>query len=181
VSADHNLGVERPLGVERSRGLNVLAVVGFVLSFIVTLAGVVLGIVALIQIRRTGERGKGLAIAAIILGGVLSVLLIVGSLGIIAGTVFIGQQNEAKDAAAQSDLGNAKIAMISYAVSNNGTYTDRVSDLAAMGFMPSTPSVRITIVDPNGGSTFCIEETSLANHTFHVTDSSEVESGPCAP
>lgn len=47
---------------------NVLAIVGLVLAFIVPLVGVILGFVARSQIKRTGEKGSGLALAAIIVG-----------------------------------------------------------------------------------------------------------------
>ena len=55
---------------------NVLAIVGFVLSFLGWLAvvGLVLEIVALNQIKRTGERGRRLAIAGIIIAIVLIIL-----------------------------------------------------------------------------------------------------------
>lgn len=47
---------------------NVLAIVGFVLAFVVSLGAVICGHIALSQIKRTGERGHGLALAAVILG-----------------------------------------------------------------------------------------------------------------
>lgn len=47
---------------------NTLAIVGFVLSFLVSLAGVVCCAVALSQISERGERGRGLAVAGIIIG-----------------------------------------------------------------------------------------------------------------
>lgn len=47
--------------------LNTLALTGFVLSFFSVVAGVVLGFLALSEIARTGERGRGLALAAIII------------------------------------------------------------------------------------------------------------------
>ncbi|PJJ65252.1 DUF4190 domain-containing protein [Compostimonas suwonensis] len=50
-------------------GYNVLAVVGFVLSLLAfNVVAVILGFIALSQIKRTGERGRGLALAAIIIG-----------------------------------------------------------------------------------------------------------------
>ncbi|NII52144.1 DUF4190 domain-containing protein [Frigoribacterium endophyticum] len=58
---------------------NVLAIVGIILAFIVPLVGVILGFVARSQIKRTGEKGSGLALAAIIIGLVFIVV------GIIAG------------------------------------------------------------------------------------------------
>lgn len=47
---------------------NTLAIVGFVLAFFVSLAAIVCGHIALSQIKRTGERGHGLALAAVIIG-----------------------------------------------------------------------------------------------------------------
>ena len=47
---------------------NVLAIVGFIASFFVGLAGIICGHIALSQIRRTGEKGRGLALAATIIG-----------------------------------------------------------------------------------------------------------------
>jgi peptidyl-prolyl cis-trans isomerase B (cyclophilin B) len=47
---------------------NVLAIVGFVLAFFISLGAVICGHIALSQIKRTGERGRGLALAAVILG-----------------------------------------------------------------------------------------------------------------
>jgi uncharacterized membrane protein len=51
-----------------SQRFNVLSIVGFIFAFIISIVGVVLGFIALSQIRRTGERGRGLAIAAVIIG-----------------------------------------------------------------------------------------------------------------
>jgi peptidyl-prolyl cis-trans isomerase B (cyclophilin B) len=39
-----------------------------VLAFLFSIVGVILGFIALSQIKRTGEQGRGLAIAAIIVG-----------------------------------------------------------------------------------------------------------------
>ena len=175
------MSADQTLGVERSRGFSVLAVIAFVLSFLVTVAGVILGIVALVQIRRTHSRGGGLAIAAIILGGIFTIVWIVGGLAIIAGTVFIGQQNQAKDAATQSDLEIAKLAMISYATSNDGQYTTDASKLAGFGYTKSDATRTLTIEGGDSVGAFCIVATSTTGDTFHVTQSSGVDPGPCAP
>ena len=50
------------------RRTNTLSILALVAAFVVSVAGVVLGIIALLQIRRTGEAGRALAIAAIIIG-----------------------------------------------------------------------------------------------------------------
>jgi len=53
---------------------NVLAIVGFVAAFVIAPVGVVLSFVALSQIKRTGERGRGLAIAGVVLG-ILAIIM----------------------------------------------------------------------------------------------------------
>ncbi len=58
---------------------NKVAIIGFILSLIsilgvglAGLVGLILGIVSLVQIKHTHEKGKGLAIAAIIIGFIWS-------------------------------------------------------------------------------------------------------------
>jgi hypothetical protein len=53
---------------------NLLAVVSFVLSFVLTVPAVVCGHVALRQIRADRTRGRGLALAGVIVGYVLTVV-----------------------------------------------------------------------------------------------------------
>ena len=48
---------------------NVLSIVAFVLSIIgFNIVAIILGFIGLNQVKKTGERGRGLAIAAIIIG-----------------------------------------------------------------------------------------------------------------
>ena len=61
---------------------NILAIIGFIASFFVSVVGIVLGFIALSQIKRTGEKGRGLAIAAIVIGFAALIL------GVIAGVLF---------------------------------------------------------------------------------------------
>jgi len=71
---------------------NVLAIVSFVSAFFIQLVAVICGHIALSQIKKTGEKGRGLAIAG----------LVIGYLGILAGIiaflilipVFIGIMND---------------------------------------------------------------------------------------
>ncbi len=46
---------------------NTLAIVGFILSFFVSIAGLICSIIARKQIRETGEGGSGLALAGLII------------------------------------------------------------------------------------------------------------------
>ncbi len=57
---------------------NVLAIISLVSAFFVSLAAVITGHIALAQIKRTGENGRGLALAG----------LIIGYVGIGAGVLF---------------------------------------------------------------------------------------------
>jgi hypothetical protein len=59
----------------------VLGLLGF--AVVSAILGIVLGCVALRQIRRTGQRGKGLAIAGIVLGGVWLAVLALAVVGAI--------------------------------------------------------------------------------------------------
>jgi len=66
---------------------NVLAIVSLVSAFFISLAAIITGHIALSQIKRTGEKGRGLAIAGLILGYVgllLSILAVVIVLSLIA-------------------------------------------------------------------------------------------------
>ena len=61
---------------------NVLAIVALVLGIVIPPAGIVCGHIALSQIKRTRENGRGLALAGTIIGYVLTIgyiLLIVGT------------------------------------------------------------------------------------------------------
>lgn len=115
----------------------------------------------------------------------LVVVLIIGILAAIAIPVFLGQQNQAKDAAAQSDLGNAKIALVSYATANNGSYTGATpATLKPFGYTPSVAANTVTITTDASASTsgvFCLQELSASGsgHTFAITDSSGAAKGTC--
>ncbi|GGF20063.1 DUF4190 domain-containing protein [Subtercola lobariae] len=60
---------------------NILAIVSLVVSIVgFTVVGIVIGFIALSQIKRTGEGGRGLAIAGIVIGFIeliLGVILII--------------------------------------------------------------------------------------------------------
>lgn len=58
---------------------NTLAIIALIASFFISIVGVVLGHIALSQIKRTGEGGRGLAIAALVIGylGILFAIILV--------------------------------------------------------------------------------------------------------
>jgi hypothetical protein len=68
---------------------NVLAIVALILGIIIPIGGIICGPIALSQIKRTGESGKGLAKAGLIIGIVITafwVLMIVLSFALAAST-----------------------------------------------------------------------------------------------
>jgi ABC-type xylose transport system permease subunit len=54
--------------VQAPRSINGLAVAGFVTSFLCGIIGLILSAIALSQINKSGQDGKGLAIAGIVIG-----------------------------------------------------------------------------------------------------------------
>jgi hypothetical protein len=65
-----------------ARPTNTLSIIALIAAFVIPLAGIIVGFIALNQIKRTGEGGHGLALAGVVLGFVFSILyilLIVGS------------------------------------------------------------------------------------------------------
>ncbi len=57
---------------------NVLAIIGLILAIFFPIVGAIVGHVALSQIKKTGEEGRGLALAAVIVGWTLTGLAIIG-------------------------------------------------------------------------------------------------------
>jgi hypothetical protein len=60
---------------------NTVAIVAIVLGFVFPIGGIVAGSVALAQVKRTGEKGRGLAIGGIVVGAVVMVLTVVAAIG----------------------------------------------------------------------------------------------------
>jgi hypothetical protein len=65
--------------------MNTLAIVALVLSFVVSIGGIVCGHLALAQIKRTGEAGREFALAGLIIGYVITGAAV---LAVIAWAVF---------------------------------------------------------------------------------------------
>ncbi len=57
-----------PVGPPAAPKTNTLAIVAFIASFFVSLAGIICGHIALSQIKKRGEGGRGFAIAGLIIG-----------------------------------------------------------------------------------------------------------------
>lgn len=58
------------------RGTNVLAILALVFAFVCSPVGIVLGAIGLNQVKRTGEEGRGIAIAGLVLSVVFTLLAV---------------------------------------------------------------------------------------------------------
>jgi type IV pilus assembly protein PilA len=112
----------------------------------------------------------------------LVVVIIIGILAAIAIPVYIGVQNNAKDAATKSDLENAKTAVVAHFTSNNGQYV-ALSALGTDGYpgpsldysgTGSAPAYSPAAVPAVNSSAFCITAKSPTTAVFYVTESSGV-------
>jgi prepilin-type N-terminal cleavage/methylation domain-containing protein len=104
------------------------------------------------------------------------VVLIIGVLAAIAIPVFLGQQTQAQNAAAEANLANAKIAFVSFTVDNGDvepTAAD-VTELENFGW-PKDGSVAI---GADLGGEFCLE---TASPVYHITASAAAAPGDCTP
>ncbi|EYT56313.1 hypothetical protein H490_0102090 [Leucobacter sp. UCD-THU] len=76
--------------------MNTLAIVAFIASFFVSLAGIICGHIALGQIKKTGERGRGFALAGTIIGYVslaITVIAVIFSIIIAATAVSVANES----------------------------------------------------------------------------------------
>lgn len=112
----------------------------------------------------------------------LVVVIIIGVLAAIAIPVYLGVQNNAKDAAVKSDLANAKIAVVAYQTETGGLpATVSSSLLGSYGFTQSTNTTSIawkgTVAST--ATTFCIDGVGTTTNKFKVTESTAVTAGGC--
>ncbi len=77
-------GTGIPAPVDYANRTNVVAIVALILGFLVPIGGIIAGAVALAQVKRTGEKGRGLAIAGIAVGSALTVLIVGGAIALFA-------------------------------------------------------------------------------------------------
>lgn len=104
-SVDRRRSPGAPVGTPPRRGVpgsaqtNVMAILSLVFAFVFSILGVVFGHVALSQIARTGEQGRGLAIAGLVIGYlsvVIGVLFVVYNI-VVLGAIFSSGYNRYAD------------------------------------------------------------------------------------
>ena len=114
----------------------------------------------------------------------LVVVIIIGILAAIAIPVFIGVQNNAKDASVKSDLGNAKTAVVAFytanpagSIASDGTTTPSTVSLSDYGFSSTTGNLFAFHV--TNSTSFCITGKGETGNYFKATSDGGVTDGTC--
>ena len=112
----------------------------------------------------------------------LVVVLIIGILSAIAIPIFIGQQDQARDAAAKSDLANAKVAIVSWSTDNNGTWPAAgamdPATFSDYGYNTSDGVGAVQIISA-GSAGICLSAVSATTTTYYITDTSGASTTVC--
>jgi prepilin-type N-terminal cleavage/methylation domain-containing protein len=100
----------------------------------------------------------------------LVVVIIIGILAAIAIPIYINVQNGAKDSAAQSDLANAKLAVVAYYTNNpSATTFPALSSLSDYGFSGST--VEANTAGTATVTNFCLKSNN-GSKVYYITHNS---------
>ena len=133
-----------PQGPPRTNGMAIASLVLAIIGFLTSILGIgiifgvvalILGIIALGQIKANSrqQKGRGMAMAGVILGALSVVMMVLGILAAIAIPNFISLRSRAYDASARSAGRNAKLAQEVRASAYEGNapppYTDDLSEL----------------------------------------------------
>jgi peptidyl-prolyl cis-trans isomerase B (cyclophilin B) len=81
-----------PAPAGASEPINTLSIVALVLAFLFPLGGIICGHIALKQIRTSGERGHGLALAGSVIGWILTVFIVLAVVIVLAFTALAASE-----------------------------------------------------------------------------------------
>jgi type IV pilus assembly protein PilA len=100
----------------------------------------------------------------------LVVVIIIGILAAIAIPIYINVQNNAKDSAAQSDLANAKTAVVAYYTANNSTFPAAINSTTLANYGYTGTSVSNATKGTASITNFCLTATGSA--VYYITQNS---------
>jgi hypothetical protein len=129
-----------PYGTPRSPDYNTFAVLSPIFAVVVPPAGVVLGHLALPQIRRSGERGRNAAIAGLVLGYLMCLVLIAALIWWLT---------------SDSDSGNATASPSSSAPYQVPPAPPRPSTVTSVAPAPAVPRIKLDLATVPIGT--CVE------------------------
>jgi len=163
-----------PAPVPTTNGLAIASLVlGIVwLSGLGSLLAVIFGHVARGQIKRTGQRGQGLATAGLILGylGLAVIAALVLILGVFAAHAAQTQQTASGDASVRADLRNAATVEESYYTDMSAYTADRAALAAdSNDFVANTGNSIVIGVDAPSG--YCVVGTHTGSGSWFLYDS----------
>ena len=87
-----------PAGAPQSQKTNTMSIVALISAFVIPLVAIILGHISLSQIKRTGEKGRGLALAGTILGYVFTALYVITFIIIFASVGWLASQRASEPA-----------------------------------------------------------------------------------
>jgi hypothetical protein len=126
-----------------ARRTNVMAILGLVFAFVFAPLGIVFAIIGRKQIARTGEGGRGLATAGLILSIVFVVVWIATLVGIFALAASVGSQVSDSDVAAQISAQSG----------------GRVTEVTCPGSLPAQVGAQITCAGTVDGTPGLLKAT----------------------
>ncbi len=68
---------------------NIFSILSIIFTFVIYPLGLIFGIIALSQIKKSGEKGKGLALVSVIMGIILLALIVIGIVWVVLKNVLI--------------------------------------------------------------------------------------------
>ena len=126
MTPQYEQNIEGPSVGLGNRKFNTLSIVSFTLAFLVPLVGLVLGIVATAKIDSKTEKGKGLAISAIVVSCFVFIFQILFVLTLLQ---FNNVQDRARDSERKADIRLIESKLAEYRA-DNASYPSELSDMS---------------------------------------------------
>ena len=154
---------------------NTMAVVALIGAIVLAPLGIVLGLIALSQIKKTKQGGRGLALAGVIIGALGTLIWVAVIAAIVVAANRVSDNVGSLDTLSNDITVQANVVTVSMwaesVKSQTGAYPTELSADA-----PSTGDVTVTLVP--SGADLCVEG-KLNSSTFHMIDYGSMLKGGC--